>query len=144
MIEPTEDIAHIDPFGKDKTTGYSNYLRNFLLKCECRCESWQLFGWSCMGFQTRNDQEQSRKSAANWKVTGQGHQYGSVRLLRALWVKCWLEGSLKHRTKKWHKGFLWGMLYSRQEKSNYSLSLLIFWVQVQMDNWRRSKGKQQG
>jgi len=35
-----------------------------------------------MCLQTRNEQKQSRKNVANWKVTGQGHHHGSVRLLQ--------------------------------------------------------------
>lgn len=108
------------PSGKEKATSCSNYLRNFLLECERGCEGWQLFGWSCMCLQTRNDQKQSRKNVANWRVKGQGRHYGFVRFLRALWAKWWLEWGLEHRTKKWHKGFLWGMLYSRQVKSSHS------------------------
>lgn len=143
VTEPRGAMVHIDPSGKDKATGCSKCLKNFLLKCKCGCEGWQLLGWRWMWLQTRNDYKQSRKNIPNWNMTGQGHHYGSVQLLRVLWAKCWLEGGLENRRKKWYKRFLWEMLYSRQGKLGPSLSVLIFGVWVQMSYWRRQKGKQQ-
>lgn len=101
VTEPREFTAHTDPSGKGQAAGCSNCLNFFFfwnINGDVRADNYLVGGGcGCKLGMTTNSQEKNR---ANWNVTGQGLHYGSVQLLRVLWVKCWLGVRLGEQKKE--------------------------------------------